>query len=846
MTSTFTSHTMVQVIALVTALVLITLVSLYGKSKYKRVLTTFLIVSVFWSSASLVANMDLPYEQAVFWAKLLPFLALGTTIAYAYFIAEFTNYRKDGRMILWGGAVLMISLIAIIISGYVPGQYLPLSGDTFLAGYEAWYKFATLCGLAFLVKALLLLFKIRGITNSPEERNRTAYLFLGLSFFIVFGIVSITVPGPQVAYNHIGHLINASLVTYAVVRYRLIDIKLVIRKSIVITGIGFFIFDSFLVFYGLNPFLNAHLSTGQQMAVTVAVVFALAFLFNPLRSTLEKYSYLVLYGKRYDYREMVMHFADRMRHVMEMPDLAEAMLQPIARAVNASQVGLLFGADGYYQTYFAERYNPREPIVTISLSEDGPIISWLKQNDTPLYRDNVVNLPEFRNLRKEEMQMLEIAQVELLCPIKSKNNLVAILALSEKQPNGIYQQDDIDLITTMAHEAAVVIENAQLYAKAKERANTDELTGLFNHRYFHQRLDEEIARCSRFGYIFSVVLADVDMFKKYNDVYGHLAGDGVLTYLGNIIQQSLRKVDLGFRYGGDEFAILLPEAPLKGAKKIAEQLRREMEMSTNLRGTPLTCSFGVGSWPTDGLMKEEILQSTDAALYLAKQAGRNQICLANEVPISDILTPKYQSKQQSKKAILNTIYALAATVDAKDSYTYGHSKKVSTYAADIAEAIGYSPEDIERIRAIALLHDIGKIGIADNILNKRGSLSPEDFEPIKAHPEKGVAILKHVDSLKEYLPGVQYHHEHYDGTGYPAGLKGESIPLDARILAVADAYDAMTSQRPYRQRRATPEEAIEELKKCVGTQFDPEIVRVFVDIMEKKEKMAKTLEGVLK
>ena len=148
--------------------------------------------------------------------------------------------------------------------------------------------------------------------------------------------------------------------------------------------------------------------------------------------------------------------------------------------------------------------------------------------------------------------------------------------------------------------------------------------------------------------------------------------------------------------------------------------------------------------------------------------------------------------------ILNTIYALAATVDAKDHHTYGHSKKVSRYATDIAEAFGYSQEGIETIRAAALLHDIGKLGISDQLLAKRGSLHPEDWEVIRAHPNLGVAILKHVDSLNGCLAAVQYHHECYDGSGYPAGLKGNNIPLDARIMSVADAYDAMTSNRPYR------------------------------------------------
>jgi len=228
------------------------------------------------------------------------------------------------------------------------------------------------------------------------------------------------------------------------------------------------------------------------------------------------------------------------------------------------------------------------------------------------------------------------------------------------------------------------------------------------------------------------------------------------------------------------------------------------------------------------VVREELVSTADAALYYAKRLGRNRTCLAAESPLEE--GQRLGVPIENQAAMLGTIYALAATVDAKDHYTYGHSKKVSQFSVQIAEAMGYSADAVATIRAAGLLHDIGKIGISDEVLLKPGPLSEEDWKPIHAHPNLGAAILKHVDSLRGCLAAVQHHHERYDGSGYPSGLGGENIPIDARVMAVADTYDAMTSSRPYRLKPLTSDEALEELKRGSGTQFDPKVVDAFIQI----------------
>ncbi len=383
----------------------------------------------------------------------------------------------------------------------------------------------------------------------------------------------------------------------------------------------------------------------------------------------------------------------------------------------------------------------------------------------------------------------------------------------------------------MVNEAGIVIDNALLYADAILRSHTDELTGLFNHRYFHERLGEEIARSSRFGTALSLIMMDLDLFKPYNDIYGHVAGDEVLRQIGQCVKHSVRGIDIPCRYGGEEFTIILPETRLDDAYTVAERIRKTIELEMFTKQIPLTASLGLASWPTDGVIKEELIACADGAMYLAKAMGRNQTCLSTEV----LPTPTSLKKGKATQEILGMVYALAAAVDAavdaKDHYTYGHSKKVAQSAIALAEALDLPPPKIATIRATAMLHDIGKIGIPDGTLTKPDRLTDEEWKLLKTHPQMGAQIIRHVPDLANCVPGIQHHHEHWDGTGYPSGLSGENIPLDARIIAIADAYAAMTSIRPYRK-AMSPQNAIEELRRSAGTQLDPKLTELFVTVTE--------------
>jgi len=308
---------------------------------------------------------------------------------------------------------------------------------------------------------------------------------------------------------------------------------------------------------------------------------------------------------------------------------------------------------------------------------------------------------------------------------------------------------------------------------------------------------------------------------------GHTAGDKILELIGRLVDGALRTTDLAFRYGGDEFAIILPQSATNDAFLVAERVRGRISAEMSKRDIKISASLGLASWPNDGVTSDELVNAADRALYYAKETGGNRTCVASKM--LPALTFFFNDTATTEKEVLSIIHTLAATIEARDPYTYGHSRKVSSYAVSLAESVGLSSDKVAVVSTAALLHDIGKVGIPDEVLNKVDKLEPEAWELIRAHPKLSTTIVGHVVSLVSCLPAILHHHERWDGNGYPAGLKGDEIPVEARILAIADAFDAMTSSRPYRS-KLSYKKVLQELKRCSGSQFDPKLIDAFLPI----------------
>lgn len=367
--------------------------------------------------------------------------------------------------------------------------------------------------------------------------------------------------------------------------------------------------------------------------------------------------------------------------------------------------------------------------------------------------------------------------------------------------------------------------------KLQNLATTDGLTGLLNHRAFQDTLSDCL-RDAGPDHPLTLLLMDIDNFKIFNDQYGHQAGDVVLKSLGKIMKDFFKGMGFVARYGGEEFVVILIDTPHEKGLAIAQQLSAMLQ-STSIKISKeddviISMSIGTATYPKDARDRENLIKFADRALYKAKEHESNKVQMYYSV------LEELRGNIQGDQDLMKIIHTLNTIINTKDKYTYGHSERVMNYAVKLAGHMGLPKKDIESITIGAFLHDIGKVEIAGDILNKPGKLNLEEFEWIKKHPLIGAEIIKPIKSLEKARDFALYHHERYDGSGYPFGLHSTDIPLFGRIGAIVDAFDAMTTNRPYQKVRSQ-DEALQELVKCAGTQFDPEIVKKFVELCQEHD-----------
>jgi len=457
------------------------------------------------------------------------------------------------------------------------------------------------------------------------------------------------------------------------------------------------------------------------------------------------------------------------------------------------------------------------------------------------------------------MGVVPDSKAVLCLPISYGETLMGVLNIESAQENA-FTPNDVLIMNTLADLLATALHNSFVFQKLQQQSITDGLTGVKTRRFFLEALASEWKRASRSGRPFSVVLIDLDKFKEVNDTLGHLEGDLVLARVGRLLEQKCRQSNIVARYGGDEFIILMPETGIEPAQILAERLRLWLATDPMLNEHGISGSFGVASFPVHGFSAEDIVRVADSGMYVAKHAGGNRVSTAEPFTQDEEAAVKRQlisafiegflqrehggpehveelittlqricgaGEECNEGVLREAVESLARASETRELHAAGHGKQVMRVSQSIGQALGLPPDELEELAYIARVHDVGKLFLPEKILNKAGSLTEDEFYLVKMHAQVGGEVVATLPRSRRMRQAIEHHHEAFDGSGYPNGLRGEEIPLFSRILAVADAYSNMTSERSFAPAKS-PERALAELEELSGIRFDGMLVRLFI------------------
>ncbi len=742
------------------------------------------------------------------WALALNRMAFGAGIAMGVFLLYFClvfptqkGYLRTGWwLFLFGGGV-----IALLAAGtpfvVADVQYQSWGTNVVPGPLLAVEALWLVVGLTAIVKVLLTkIGKAEG-----RERAQLKYMLLGLVLFsvtsVTFGLINPMFTGSYEfsSLNTFASLFLVGFTAYAMIKHRFLDIRMVVMRGAVYTalvaGVGaILVAVAVAARQDLTASLGIHAEYLFVLTTTVAV-----FAFQPLRRSLEGVSDRIFYRRTYDPQVLLTHLGSAMASIIDIDELAQVLADELAAGMKLTVAIVAFK--------HGERF---EALGSAGPVDDSDEIESMMAGDYSrvLFADDP-------STDRETASRLAAQQIRVLVPLKSEGDLAGFILLGAKQSGEMFSSQDAMFLEILRAEAAVSLKKAILLDERNQRVR--ELSALNTlawalgrDTHFDAVLNRALNKVMQVtdAEAGSIMLLDPDGRALSIEASKGLSDDVV----------SKTHVRLGEGIAGwvaeHRKPLILVDAQDSGfgAELERQGLRAALCVPLVVKGAVIGV-LNVSKAESDEAFSRENLK------IVASFAGQLAVAIENARLYVDL-----------ENTFLGTIGALAAAVDAKDPYTYGHSNEVTEYTLAIAEGLHLSDAEKETLRIAALLHDIGKIGIDSSILNKPGKLTAEEFDAIRSHPDIAANILGSLDFLREVVPLVHHHHEHWDGGGYPTGLSGESIPRGARIISVADAFNAMTSDRPYRA-PLSREEAVRELHENSGNQFDPEIVTAFIGVL---------------
>ena len=799
----------------------------------------YLLMMAIWKISAVIVVGQL--GDIYFWFRMMAAASVMSMVGIHRFVQTILPQKENYDR--WLYLYVTIVVITMLFTNWVVSY-------AYMNGSELVYSFTPLVVLVAGPGYGLMFYNtfrlIRGYrtARNPRTRNRYKYLIIGFLFMIIGSVFNFTNLG-QYPIDILANLVTAVLISVAILKHQLLDINVIIRKSVlyaiptIVVGTLYFLIISFTV----RAF---QLSMSQQTIVSLSTALFAALLFQPVHGFIQEWINRIFFRERYDSNLMLQRISLAASREIDLQRLANLIIDEVVETLHVKRAGLFVSQkEGSPYTLVAARNlnyaKNREFRV------DHPLVLNLLKDDQPMMWTELESSPMLKSLWKDELVYLNDLKAELFIPLRAKKDLVGILVLGEKMSESPYTQEDISVLTTLANQTSVAIQNAQFYALARKE--------LAERRKAEMSLQLQLKRLSALQDINIAITENFDLqiplVLLLDQVINELKVDAADVLLYNPDNKNLDYVaGRGFRTDALKFTSLRMGQGMAGT---AAQTRQPIHIKdiaseiTTLTQSPLLEGEGFVSYYGFPLIARNQIKgvleifhrstlepNSEWLDYLNTLISETAIAVDN----ARLFTDLEKTNMELISAYEATLAGWARTLEMRDRETEGHSQRVLDMTMQLAEKMGIRGDDLIHVRRGSLLHDIGKIAIPDNILQKPGPLNDEEWQIMRRHPSIAYEMLSSIHFLEPALEIPYFHHEKWDGSGYPQGLKGKEIPLSARIFAIVDVWDALSSDRPYRK-AWDAKKVVDYIQEQSGAHFDPDVVTSFLELLSQKNSKEK-------
>lgn len=820
--------TMVPGIALFFYTILFLALTAAKKNKLIYIFQIMIFFFILWTAGSVMMRSNM-FPSVIFWCKVSIFGMFGIPMLYYEFICTFVNDKGYFRKYIF--LILFIICELLLLSDFLiqQPQLVEIDGmRTFSFEPTIWISIPIIYVLFVAITVLQKI--VKSIFQKGSQLQDFLPLIAGICI-LTLGTLASTIPAiGKYPIDTCSGIINAICLFYILYNKRLIKMTLVISR-----GTAYVLTCAVVLLFSMNfiqpiesfldhvfPFLNGYNTT--------LVVLLFSLITSVVFFSIKRFIDLLFVKEDQKKANLLRSYSSCIASYLDLKEICKELVSVVKEDIEGVNVYLclLNEEEHSYEMVYSSNTLNRQ---VLNISIQNPCVVFLKQTKKSVSLRTFQRSVWYKSMWEKEKRVFNDLHIDCFVPLIVENELIGMIVLSQKPKP--YTLNDLIFLDSVASISAIAIKNAYLYQSVYEKASSDHLTGLLNREFFFQELEKKFLEENE---TIALAILNIDDFSLYNELYGRDQADIALQQIASVLESSWKDENSVIaRYSGKEFAILCTNMDIIKVKRmlqmVIDQMQKQIDMNQGKWKRVLTFSIGICIYPYAAENEKELISNTEMAVFTAKQNGKNRMVVYTMEEIVQNNTKVNEDTRQVYAQYAPTISALTAAIDMKDRYTFQHSANVSQYAMILAQAYGLNAEHVELIREAALLHDIGKIGIPEDILNKPGKLTDDEYRMIQTHVEKSISIIRHLPSLDYVIPAVLGHHERWDGKGYPRGLKRDENPIAARCICIADTFDAMTTKRSYRDPLPL-EIAVEEIKKGANTQFDPKLANLFVELIQ--------------